>query len=361
MRKLIIFFGKLFFLFKSKKKTKEPKRILIMRSGGIGDVLMSTPLVKAIRKHYPKAKITYFVGNWSKNSLENNPNIDRIFNYDDLIIIKRNIIKISGLIKKIRKEKFDLGFNLEKSWHWAVLMFLFGIPKRIGFDRKGEGFANNLTVPFNGTKYELEYYLDLARLLKMKIPTDEMEIYLTNKEKIIANKFIKQSKLKNKKKIGIAPGGADNPAQQAFIKRWPLENYIRLIDKLTGKKKYVILFGGENDIEICKEIIKKIKNKNQVLNTAGKFTVKSCAAVMKKCNLFVTHDSGPMHIAAAVKVPLIALFGPTQSRRFAPKDAIIIKNKICRPCYDIYGNYKKCEKKDCMKVIEVNDVLKAIK
>ena len=102
MRKLIIFFGKLFFLFKSKKVPKEPRKILIMRSGGIGDVLMSTPLVKAIRKKYPKAKITYFVGNWSKDVLKDNPNINEIFSYDDMIIIGRNIF---GILKLVKKEK----------------------------------------------------------------------------------------------------------------------------------------------------------------------------------------------------------------------------------------------------------------
>jgi len=357
MRRLICFFGSILFSFKSRKIPKEPEKILIMRSGGIGDVLMSTPLVKAIRKHYPKAEITYFVGNWSKNVIEDNPNIDKIFNYDDMIIIGRNIFKIIGLIKRIRKQKFDLIFNLEKSWHWALLAFLFGIKARVGFNRYGEGFANTISVPFNGKKYELEYYLDLARLLNMKISSDNMEIYITKKEKSISNKFIIKNKLKKNKILGIAPGGADNPAQQAVIKRWPLDNYVKLINKLTEEKKtYIMIFGGSNDVETCKELVNKIKNKEQVINTTGKLTIKESAALMKYCKLFITHDAGPMHIAGAVKVKLIALFGPTQAHRFAPKNIIVIKAKS-KPCYDIYGRFKG---KSNMSEIKLNDVSKTI-
>lgn len=357
MRQLVCFFGKLFFCCKSKKIPKDLKKILIMRSGGVGDVLMSAPLVKAIRKHYKNAEITYFVGDWSKDILRDNSDIDKIFNYDDLIIIKRNIFKIFKLIKNIKKQKFDLCFNLEKSWYWSLLAFLFGIPARVGFNRKGEGFANTITVPFDGTKYELEYYLDLARLLNMKITGNDMEIYLTKEEINKASKFIEDNKLKNTKIIGIAPGGADNPGQKAVIKRWPLDRYIELIDNLD-KKWNVVLFGGNNDIDTC--ITLKKKEKRKINNTAGKFTIKESAALMKHCKLFLTHDAGLMHIAAAVKVPLIALFGPTQAERFAPKNAIVIKSKV-KPCYDIYGSFKKCRNINHMHSIDVKEVLKRIK
>lgn len=363
IKNIIVFFGKIFFAFKKKNVPKNPKKILIMRSGGIGDVLMSTPLVKAIKNHYKNAEITYFVGNWSKDVLKDNPNINQIFNYDDLIIINLKIFKILKLVKQIRKQKFDLCFNLEKSWHWGMLSFLFKVPSRVGFNRLGEGFANSLTVPFDGSKYELDYYLDLAKLVNIKVPTNNMEFYLTKQEKETADNFIKKNKLKNKKIIGIAPGGADNPAQQAFIKRWPLENYVKLIDRLTQENEniFFILFGGNNDIETCNELIQKIKNKDKIISTAGTLSLKQSAALMKHCRLFLTHDAGPMHIAAAVKTKLIALFGPTPSKRFAPKNSEIVelKNNKC-PCYDIYGSFRPYANK-CMKNITSEKVYSKIK
>jgi len=344
IKNIVVLAGKILFSLKSKTIPKDPKKILIIRSGGIGDVLMSTPLVKAIRHNYPKSEITYFVGNWSKDALKDNPNINKLYTYDDLIIIRMNISGIRKIIKEMKKEHFDLCFNLEKSWHWGILSYLFKIPTRIGFNRKGEGFAYNLSTPFKGKKYELEYYLDLARLLNLNIPTNKMEVCLTKQELIKAKKYLKGA-------IGLAPGGADNPAQQASIKRWPLENYKQLIQNLPKQK--FILFGGKNDLETCNQL-----QTRNTINLAGKLTLKESAAVMKQCKVIITHDAGPMHLAAASKSHLIALFGPTQALRFAPRDAITLQTQS-KPCYTIYGTFER--KDNYMGEIPVEKVLKIIK
>lgn len=355
VKNIAVFLGKAFFIFRKKAITNNPKKILIIRSGGIGDVLMSTPLIRAIRKNYKDAEITYFVGNWSKDVLKDNPDINKLYSYNDLIIINMNIPGILKIIRSMRKEKFDLCFNLEKSWHWGVLSYLFKARSRVGFDRFGEGFAYNKTVPFTGEKYELEYYLDLARALGIDIPSDEMEIHTTKAEEDKARKFSLANSLFGKNVIGIAPGGADNPAQQALIKRWPTERYIELIN--SSKGYYFILFGGKNDIETCLEIRNKVKNKNMVTIAAGTMSLKESAALMKYCRTFITHDSGPMHLAAASKVNLIALFGPTQSERFAPKKATLIKTRS-PPSYTLYGDFT--EKKDIMSEITAEEVIRHI-
>ena len=355
LRNIIIIVGKLFFILKHRKLSEKPiKKILIIRSGGIGDVLMSTPLVATIKKHYPDANITYMVGNWSKNVLENNPNVNTIYSYDDLDIIHFRLSRIRKIIKDMKKEKFDLAFCLEKSWHWSLLTFMFKAKRRIGFDRYGEGFANNLNVPFKGEKYELEYYLDLARKISLKPVSEKIEIHLTKKEKDFSEFFLYNMNLDKKKLIGIAPGGADNPAQQASIKRWPLKKYVELIKALPDY--HFLLFGGKNDIETCKSIDMNTKNSTFL---AGKLTLKESASLIDQCKYFITHDSGPMHLASATGTKLIALFGPTQSKRFAPKNAIVI-NAGTPPCYTIYGLFKPV-KENQMDEIKIEDVLKEIK
>src|SRR3989338_1074345 len=157
---------------------KEPKKILIIRSGAVGDVLMTTPLVKAVRKRFPKAKISYLVGNWSKDVLKNNPYVDSIISFNDSIIFKRDILKILALIKKLRREKFDICFILDKSHWWNMLAYACRIKTRIGFNRNGEGFINTLSVDYKGEKNELEYYLDIAKLLKIKIKDKRLELFL---------------------------------------------------------------------------------------------------------------------------------------------------------------------------------------
>lgn len=356
-RKLIILLGKIFFLCKKRKKTKNPQNILIIRSGGIGDVLMSTPLVNAIRHRYLKTQITYFVGNFSKHVLLHNKDINGLFSYDDLTIVYMRISGILQLIKEIRNRKFDICFNLEKSWHWGVLSFLFGIPYRVGFDRYGEGFAYHKAVPFSGKKYELEYYLDIARLMDISIKTKDILVYTTEKEELKAKQFIKDNGLLGKKLIGISPGGADNPAQKADIKRWPVNHYVSFCTQVldTNENSSVIVFGGKNDVKTAEKIQNQEK---RVISCAGNLSITESAALMKQCHLFVTHDSGPMHLAAGVKVPLIALFGPTQEERFGPPHAVILRSKSCKACYNIYGTFKDCNDNVCMKDITVSEVMK---
>ena len=362
VRNLICLLGKYFFFFARKKRSVDPHNILIIRSGGIGDVLMSTPLGHAIRKHYPKAKITYFVGNWSKDVLVNNPHINEIYAYEDLTMIKFRFYRILEIIKVLRQKRFDLCFNLEKSWHWAVLSWLFGIPCRIGFDRKGEGFAHTQTISFDGTRYELDYYLQLGKSVDVKPVTDKMEVYLTQQDNKKAMNFIKKQRLQNKKIIGMSPGGADNPAQQAAIKKWPMKSYVKLVNRLlsTYPNAVVILFGGSNDAGTCRAIHKQVEKKDKVISTAGTLSIKESSALMKHCNVFVTHDSGPMHIAASVGVNLVALFGPTQSKRFAPRNSTIVKAPH-KPCYDIYGTFSSCKTDKMMQDIAVDQVFTAVK
>ena len=323
------------------------KNILIIRAGMLGDVLMTTPLVHAIRKRYPQAKICYLVGDWSKEILKGNKDIDLIITFDDSIIFEKRLFKVLALIRRLRKERFDLCFILDKSYLWNIFAFLAGAKERIGFNRGKEGFLNTKNIDFSASKYELDYYLDIAKLIGIEEETD-MNIELSGEDKKFAEKKIKEGT------IGIAAGGADNPGQSFTLKRWPLEKYIALIKKLN---KDTALFGGKGDIKVSKEI----DNKTDATNLTGKLTIQQTAACIKRCSLFIAHDSGLMHLAAAVKTPVIALFGPTPAKRFAPKHSVVIKSHLrCSPCYDIYGNYKRCEKAKCMESISVGEVESAI-
>jgi ADP-heptose:LPS heptosyltransferase len=353
IRKTICLLGKILFLFKKRKVKDDVNKILVVRSGAIGDVVMTTPFLKSLNLKFPKAEIVYLVGEWSKSILSGNKSIDKVISFDDDIVYKKKLFKLIKLICLIRKEKFDLCYILDKSYHWSILGWLFKIKFRVGFDRFGEGFANNKNVFYDGSKYEVDYNLEL-----IDGSDSSMEIVLDKKDIKFAEGFVKKKKLNGF--IGIAPGGAKNPGQEMSIKRWPLEKYISLIEKLCLNNK-IVLFGGPGDKEIVEEIMLKVKNEN-LINVVGKTSLKQAAALIKKSKLFITHDSGLMHIAASTGVKQIVLFGPTPSHRFAPKNAVVIESKLkgC-PCYDIYGGYDSKIGKECMNNISVEDVLKKVK
>ena len=355
--------GNVLFCFKKKQLPEKIDRILIIRSGGIGDVLMTTPLIKAIKNKFSSAKIDYLTGNWSKGVLEGNNDINEVISFDDEIIFKKKLFKMFGLIKQLKKKKYDLCFVLDKSWHWGVFAYLSNVEFRIGFDRNGEGFANNLNIPYDGSKYELDYYMDTVRLLGIKKTDKNMLLDLTEKDKKFGDDFLLNNNLKNKKLIGIAAGGAENPGQKMHVKRWHKEKYIELVKFILKEKKNaaILLFGGKNDVELNESIVKET-DKIKTYNLAGKTTIKQAAVLMKKCKVFVTHDSGTMHIAAAMKTPLIVLFGATNPKRFAPRGSMVIKREIdCSPCYDVYGGYSKdCKNVECMN-ISAQKVYEALK
>lgn len=356
LRPLICLAGNIAFLFKNKQIPNDPRNIVIMRSGGIGDVLMSTPLVKAIRQEFPKARITYLVGEWSADAIKGNPNVDRVMTYQDEIIFKQNRREVDKLIQRIKKEKFDLAFVLDKAWQWNVLAFMAKIPFRIGFDRNGEGFALNLAVPFDGSKYELEYYRDLASAIEISDVPVEMEFNISEKDEKKAEQIIKKH-VKNKTVI-LIPGGAKNPGQELAAKRWPPHYYGRLADELLSRKYQVVILGAKTDSEICKAVIRNMKKKNAV-NLCGKLNLGQSAALMKNSALVVTHDSGPMHLAAAVKAPMVAIFGPTDPSRFASPAARVVQDtRLVPPSYDIYGKLK--NQRGSLALIGLDMVLKEV-
>lgn len=366
--KIICYLGRILFLFKSGDINdpciRSPKKILLTRSGAIGDVVMTTPLIKSIRKRYPRAEISYLVGNWSKKILENNPDLNRIISFPDEIVYKKKLGEIIKLIRRLRKEKFDLAFVLDKSYHWGILAFLAGIKRRIGFNRTGicgeEGFAYNFNVAYDGSKNERDYNLNLAELVNADITEKNCEIYLSLKDKNFAEEFFHKNKI-NGQVIGLTVAGAKNPGQEMALKRWPLKNYLQLIRLLLQiKTSNIFLFAGPKETEGIQEIYASLHLEN--ISTKKVFdlsqtSITEKAALMKRCDLIIAHDSGPLHIASAMGAKTITLFGPTPARRFAPKDAIIFqKEKNGCPCYDIYGNYKKCQEPTCMSSISPEEI-----
>lgn len=368
--KLICSLGKLFFVFKDKTITnnyiQNPKKILIMRSGAIGDIIMTTPLIKTLRKHYPHTEIIYLVGEWSKKIIEENKNIDRIISFPDNIIYKKEINGTFNLIKQLRKENIDLAFILDKSYHWSILAYLSNIKRRIGFNRLGEngeeGFANNININFDGSKNEIDYYLDLAKIINANTENEKTELFLSEKDQQFAQDFVKKNKL-SQKTIGLVPGGAKNPGQELDLKRWPVGNYIELIKLILKNqpKTNIILFGGPGDIDVSQKINTALTEQNidlkNIFDLIGKTSLAETASLMRECNSIITPDSGPLHIAATSESKVIALFGPTPAHRFAPKNALVLqKTTLECPCYDIYGNYKKCTTTNCMASITPEEV-----
>ncbi|MGV8150757.1 MAG: glycosyltransferase family 9 protein [Candidatus Woesearchaeota archaeon] len=336
-------------------------KILLFKTGAIGDTIMTTPMLRQLKKAYPKAKIDYLIGNTASQVLEGNPNISEIILFDPNIFFKKKILQYRDLIRNIRKRKYDVIFILDKHWIFNYTSKLFNIPIRIGFDRMGkEGKFLTEKIYYGNDKHEIYYYLDLLKGFKIKpnYSDNKTDLRLNSNNTTFANKLWKKNQIENDA-IAIAPGGGKNPGEKTEYRNWPINNYIALIKKIE-KKYTIILIGGKEDIEKY-ELIKKSINSKNIISIIGKCSIKESAAVMKKCKCVICNDTGTMHIAGAVNKNIISIFGPTRPDRKAPlwkESKSIWKDKdIYEKEYELYGT--KSNKKFMTK-ISMEDIIECI-
>ncbi|MEM4259832.1 MAG: lipopolysaccharide heptosyltransferase II [Candidatus Woesearchaeota archaeon] len=335
-------------------------RILLFKIGAIGDTLMTTPLVRQLRKNYPKAKIDYLIGNIASQVLEENPNINKIVKFDENIFFKKKILQWRDLIKKIKQNNYDVVFVLDKHWIFNLTAKLFGIKERIGFDRMGkEGIFLTKKVHYESEKHEIFYYLDLLYLFckNVNYSDTKIDIFIEKNDEKFAQKYF-HNNFKTGKVICIALGGGVNVGQISISKRWSEEKYSELVTSLLSNNYEVLLIGGSLDRQLVERIRKKSKAKAIISKNISK-----AAALLKMAYAVVCNDGGLMHISASVNERVISIFGPTDPKRFAPlgkKCKYLWKPGKCCPSNDIYGKFHQC-KENCIEKIKVKDVIDVIK
>jgi lipopolysaccharide heptosyltransferase II len=337
-------------------KKDEFKRILVARTDRIGDVLLSTPVLEALRKNYPSAYIAMMVSPYAKDIIEGNPYLDEVIIYDKDARHKSwfNSMKFS---RRLAKKKFDLGLILHPTNRVHLVTFFAGIPKRIGYDRKS-GFLLTERIKHtkqHGEKHELEYNLDLLRHIGIE-PKDK-KLYMPirpDSEKWAEDLFRREGVKDSDKLLAIHPG-ASCPS-----KVWPQERFAEVAVALAKKHGFKILVvAGPKDVSLADSVAGRIKP--AAINLAGRTSVSQLASVLKRCRLFISNDSGPVHLASAVGTPVISIFGRNQKglspKRWGPvgeRDKILHKEVGCIECLA-----HNCQKQfACLKAISVEDVVK---
>jgi len=333
------------------------RRILIVRTDRIGDVLLSTPVIKALRQKYPQAYISMMVSPYARDIVEDNPYLDEVIVYDKDIKHKSwmRSFKFAGWLKKRR---FDLAVILHPTNRMHLLTFLAGIPERLGYDRKF-GFLNNLVKEHTkqeGRRHEAEYNLDL--LSDLGVSGSARDLFMPIKpesEQWVKDLFTRHDIKETDKLLAINPG-ASCPS-----KIWPQANFAQVAEILASRHNFkIIVVAGAKDIPLANMIAQKLGEK--ALNLSGKTSVSHLASILKRCALFISNDSGPVHIASSLGVPVISIFGRNQPglspRRWGPlgkQDKYLHKDIGCIQC--LAHNCKK--EFACLKAISVEDVLSA--
>lgn len=335
---------------------KDFKRILVVRTDRIGDVLLSTPVIKALRDKYPHAFIAMMVSPYAKEIVEGNPYLDKV-----IILAKdsehKNWRGFLSLVRELKRMKFDLALILHPTNRVHLLTFLSAIPKRVGYDRK-LGFLLTDKIRHTkqlGEKHELDYSLDLLRYLGIEVKERNLFIPLRPEAgKWVEELFREEGIASTDKLLAL------NPAASCPSKIWPAERFAQAADKLAQKYGFKILvIAGPKDLRLADLLIKNLHSR--VLNLAGKTSVAQLASLLKRCSLFISNDSGPLHIASAVGTPVISIFGRNQAglspKRWGP---VGVRDKILHRAVCIECLAHNCQKQfACLKAISVEDVVSA--
>jgi heptosyltransferase II len=308
------------------------ERILIRGTNWIGDVVMTLPAVAAIRKTWPCAKISVLAKPWVSEVYRLSPDVDEI-------IVFQEPGRHAGIIGKwrlaceLRQCRFDCAILLQNAIEAAIIAELAGIPLRAGYNSDGRGLL--LTHSVRRTKevrqfHQIDYYIEMVRALGCKTAGHDVRLRPgRDYDDLAGTLFTRFGIAENRLVIGIAPGAAYGPA-----KKWFPERFAAVSDHMNGEfGAQTVLFGSAGDRESTAAV--RVSARHPLIDIAGATNLQEAIALIARCSLFISNDSGLMHVAGALGVPTIALFGSTNPTTTSPvgERSVVIHHDVdCSPC-----------------------------
>jgi ADP-heptose:LPS heptosyltransferase len=337
---------------------KNIRKILVINLGGIGDVLISTPALRALKEHFSGSQFYLLVVPRAAEICRNLDYVDKVFVFE----ADRPGLKVFSNLARIlelRKLKVDMAINMRTmvtDSSAAKMRWIMDLVKpriKAGRDTAGRGDFLDIKIPEQdvGEKYEMEYDIETVESLGAKVTDGSIDFVIAPEsfkrvDEILKDQGINQTDIL----IGIHPGG--KPSH-----RWPADNFVEALKWMEKeiKAKFVIT-GNFDEAALAEQIIRKSGIK--ALNLAGKLSIQELAAFLKRCNLYITNDTGSMHIAGIMNTPLVAIFGPGYFKRYDPRNispqaAVLYKKEHCSPC-----NKLACDSVKCLKSISIEEVVR---
>lgn len=335
------------------------QKILVVVTSGIGNMILFVPTLHELRQKFPRSHIALLVEpRGTKEILQGCPYINRV-------IVKEfgNRIQRWKLVRDLHKQKYGMVIVSFTSQNFdnVFLSSLTGAPVRIGYEVEGYGSFFTHRIQLAQGKHEVECNLDSLRAIGLSLPEERknLELWLTQQERENAAKIVQTLAGQGNALVGFHPGSYPDLA----YKRWPMAKFAKLGEALVEKyHAQILFFGSKEEVEISKQISKLMRNKPVVLT--GELSLRESVAVIERCALFISNDSGLMHVAAALGVPVVGIFGPTIASKNAPygeegKCVVVTKGLSCSPCYEMFREFH-CDTLKCLETIAVEDVLGVI-
>jgi heptosyltransferase II len=348
------------------KQRKPYRRILVIRYRFIGDTLMVTPFLRELKKAYPEALIDVLVGPYSGEVLTHCPEVNELIYYDTTR--KHRYENQSGgeqksfwsYVGQLRKNKYDVAYVLKRSFSSAALAFFSGIPKRIGYATEARQFLLTQSISYDKQKSEADCFLDILRADGIPVSADWEKHYAHHHwwgpdQEDLATAMMEQYAGETNVLVHFTSSNS--------AKEWPQEKALSLVERLIDELDAIVhCVGASSDAQVYEQIRQRLPEpmRDRLLNWCGHTDLVESMALIAKMDVMVGVDSGTLHMAAAVGVPVVGLFGPMSPEKWRPlgeKTTVVSLGLACQPC-----NLKTpCHQAfACMTNLSVEQVMQAV-
>ncbi len=347
-------------------KTKSVKRILVIKLCCMGDGLLAVPAIRATAQHFPNASITCLCTSRNRDVFEGLPYFDEIISLGISgtggmrEMLAQGMPGLLKIVMHLRQRRFDIVIDLDLYYKaTAIIAYLTGAPIRAGFDTEGTGRGRLYThrVPRRRDRHEVECFLDVVASIGVKRAQEHLEFVVDPENETAAERLLADEGITPDTPFAVlVPGSSKNWPQ----KQWPADRFAAVGDALAQQYGLgIVLVGASFERELCARIAAQMKT--PAVNLAGKATIKQTGHVLRRAVLTVSNDTGPMHLSAAVGTPVVAVFGPTDERKWRPwgdEHVVIAGPTDCRPCYYLSA-MPVCQHLRCLMELPVEAVLSA--
>lgn len=335
------------------------KNILVIRNDRIGDVILSTPVLTALKQKFPHASVTMMLRPYTADVVSGHPDVDDLLLFDE----KKEIRSFRDLWKwstRLEKMKFDAVLVLHPTFYLALVIFMARIPIRIGTGYRFYSLLFNERIYHHrktAQRHELEYNLELAEKIGASLTKVEFKFHISEDVDKKVDAYLQKLGITASEKFIVIHPGSGGSAMD-----WPLKKFAELNDRIIGELGFkIIMTGGPGEERIVSEVIEHTKFKS--IKSIDQLTLKELGALLKKASLFIGNSSGPLHLAVAVGTPVVAFYPPITPclpSRWGPYghlDSVLMPPlKPCPKCTKL-----KCQHFNCMDLIEVETAIELVK
>jgi heptosyltransferase-2 len=345
---------------------KKTKKILVLRYRFIGDTILTIPFLRNLRRAEPDAFIAWVVAPGSAEVVQGIPYVDELIYWDPQTIHAdsrgghRTLAAKVAFVRSLRRTGYDTAYVLKRSLSSAILALLSGARQRVGFATEGRGLLLTKRVAYRHDQHEVQNFLDVLRADGVPVHDDHLEAWLSAEERDFADRFLAAAGVQpGETIIGIHPFAANPP------RAWHPDNFAELAGALQERyDARILFFGGPRDAAAMPALRAALTT--PPLEAVGATTLRQTMALLARCRLLVCNDSGIMHLAAALQLPLVALFGPQAPLKFGPwgEQCRVVSSEFpCSPCRQKF--FTECQpsqrgRPECLEAISVEQVLAAV-